>query len=523
MARAEALRLGPFVGGLNTASDPTAVADSELVVCNNLELDIDGSLVSRPPIVETVHRGSWTERIVIIGRGTFAGSNYLIGSNADGTFAFDGTTWTFIKASLQSDVALQYGGYMWIVPKPGTSAANPGGRWDPVGGFVADTNMPEGQAAMFHKSRMFICPGPDATTNESRLRFTEPIASSTLNWLSTDLIDVSPGDGQQLIDIDVYNDDIMLFKNDSTYVLAYDIKPTDAILRNINSTLGVTDIRCKVSYENSIFVFHEGNVYEIVNYDFSRVNLKVPFTLDGTVPTGKTRAEQVFMSLLGDRLLVRYFNTVYVFGLKTRTWCTWSSVNTALHNFGPLVSFPTDAVNAVNTKYYAGSAIKEYVSVVYIQDGYDATTKEQSSGGNFYDISCKITTKNFDMADSHHFKRLMWWGADVLTTRDVIGEVVPIMLNFQVLWSQLTSNLWADLTGNTWAYPLGSAAKFDTGVSNSSAGGRLFVKFLKSLRFREIQFTVVLKNDGSTSQGPCRLFTLTAIVGSKQTVSKQVN
>ena len=48
MARAEALRLGPFVGGINTASDATAVADSELVDCVNFELDIDGSLVGRP-------------------------------------------------------------------------------------------------------------------------------------------------------------------------------------------------------------------------------------------------------------------------------------------------------------------------------------------------------------------------------------------------------------------------------------------------------------------------------------------
>jgi len=48
----EAIQVGPFVGGLNTFSDETAIADNELVVCNNFELDLDGSLLSRPPIVD---------------------------------------------------------------------------------------------------------------------------------------------------------------------------------------------------------------------------------------------------------------------------------------------------------------------------------------------------------------------------------------------------------------------------------------------------------------------------------------
>lgn len=520
MARAEALRLGPFEGGLNTASDPTAVADSELVSCDNLELDLDGSLVSRPPIVETANLGSWTERVNIIGRGTFAGSNYLIASNSQGTYAFDGTNWTTIKANLKSEVALQYFGYIWIVPKPGTSATQAGGRWDPSGGFVADLNMPEGEAAVFHKSRMFVCPGKSATTNESRLRFTEPVSSSTLNWLSTDIIDVAPGDGQNLIDIEIYNDNLLLFKNDSTYVLAYDIKPTDAILRNINSIIGVSDKRCKVAYENSIFVFHEGNVYEIINYDFSRINLKVPFVLDGAAPS--TRKETVFLCLLGDRLVVRYFNRIYVFGLKTRTWSTWSSANSILHNFGPLMSFPTDATTATNIKYYAGSSVQGYTNIVYIQNACDAVTTEKTISTS-YDITCYMLTKNFDFADSHHFKRLMWWGADVLSTRDIVGKANPISQYFKVTWAQLKTHQWSEIKLNKWAYPLGAVVGVSTTATNNAAGGRLFTKFLKSMRFREINFELTLKNDGSTGQGPCRVFSLTAIVGSKQTVTKQVN
>lgn len=519
MARGEALRLGPFVGGLNTSSDATAVADSELVTCDNFELDIDGSLVCRPPITETTGN-SFTERVNIIGRGTFSGSNYLIASNSQGTFAFDGTTWSTVKAGLKSEVALQFFGFMWIVPKPGTSGTQAGGRWNPASGFTADANMPEGEAALFHKSRMFICPGKSASTNESRLRFTDPIASTTLAWTGTNLIDVSPGDGQNLIDIAVYNDNLLLFKNDSTYVLAYDTRPSDAIIRNINSTLGVTTRRCVVSYENSIFIFHEGNVYEIINYDFTRVNIKVPFEYDGTATA--TRYEEVFLCLLGDRLVIRYFNRVYVYGLKTRTWSTWSSVNDVLNNFGPLMSFPTDAAQATNTKYYAGSSISTFPNVVYIIDGHEASTIEKTLTTN-YDITCTMLTKNYDLADSHHFKRLMWWGADILTTRNIVGKATPVITSFQVTWATASAYKWGQLANNKWAQPLSSPLSTTTTLSNTSTAGRLFAKFLKSLRFRQINFRITLLCSGATVQGPARVFTLTAIVGSKQTVSKQVN
>lgn len=521
MPRAEALRLGPFVGGMNIASDPTAVADSELVSCLNFELDIDGSLISRPPIVETTgNSATWTERIVIIGRGVFPEGNYIIGSNANGTYAFNGTTWTTISSSLNSHVALQYQDFVWIPPSP--TSTGDGGKWSPSAGFTADVNMPHAYSAIFHKSRMFVVPGNDHTTpNKSRLRFTDPITSATFTWTSTNIIDVSPGDGQVLQDLLVVDDNLMLFKTDSTFILAYDVKPTDAILRQISSTIGVTTKRCVAQYEDSVFAYHEGNVYEIMNYDFARINLKVPFVYDSTVPSG-TRQEEVFLSLLGDRLVVGYYNKRYVYGLKTRTWSEWKSENSTLHNFGPLVQYPANPTQSVRVKYYAGSSISNIENVVYVLDGHDSTTKEGIIGTPV-DIICKIKTKNYDLADSHHFKKLMWWGADILTTRNVTGVANPIANTFRVTWAQMGVNTWGTYSTRTWGTPLTENAAVTTPITNNSVISRLFVKFLKTLRFRQINFEVILTNDGTTGQGPARVFTLTAIVGSKQTVPKQVN
>lgn len=518
MARGQATRLGPFVGGLNTASDPTTVADSELVDCQNFELDIDGSLVGRPPIVETTALGG-ASNLLAIGRAIIAGVSYVIvARESGGIYAFNGVSYTTIHATLKSRVALQYRDNVWIVPAPGTSGVQKGGRWDGTT-FTADTNMPEGSAAVFHKARMFVIPGIDAATDTSRLKYTDVITGTTFTW--GNFTDISPGDGELLMDIIVYNDNLMLFKQDSTYVLAYDLNPTDAIVRAVSSTIGATTYRCVAVYENSVFVYHEGSVFEIVNYDFANINLKIIFEYDGFVPPGRVRKQVVFLSILGDRLVVRYYNRLYVYGLKTRTWSRWNSLLVVLDNIGPLVQFPANPAASVNTKYYGGSSLDE-PHLMYIPDGLDAVTVEQDLN-DAEDILCVMQTKNYDMADSHHYKKLMWWGADVYTNQTLTGEAHPIVSTFQVTWAQLATYTWGQLATNTWAQPLIAPGIIYTYVNDSSAVMRKFAKFLKTLRFRQMYFVVRMQYNGTTVQGPCRLFTLTAIMASKATVGKQVN
>lgn len=522
--QAQALRLGPFTGGLNTASDPTAVADSELIECLNMELDIDGSLVCRPPIVETTNNSATTtERLVVIGRALIAGGTYIIASNADGTFAYNGSTWSTIKLGLKARTAIQFQDLVFIVAING-SAQN-GGFWDGAT-FTTDTNMPKGEAAVFHKSRMFIVPGVSQTGAAAhQLRYTDPISVATptpLSWTGTNNISVSQGDGENLIDIVVYNDNLMLFKQDSTYVLAYDITPSDAILRKINNDIGATTRHCVVSYENSIFTFHEGNIYEIVNYDFQRVNVKVPFLFDGGAPS--TRAEEVNVSVMGDRLIVHYYNRIYVFGLKTRTWSRWESASSDLHNFGPLVEYPSNPTQSVNRVYYAGSAILNNEKMYKIADGFDASTIEKTLVPTNFDITCKITTKNYDLADSHHFKRLMWWGADIVSNRTITGNAAPVIADFQVTWDDISADTWNSHLTTTWDQPNNfTMVSVETTVADQLNVGRKFVKFLKSLRWRQINYSVTMLCNGSTGQGPARLFSITVIVGTKQTVVKQVS
>lgn len=481
----ETVTLGPFTGGLNTASGSAIAADNELVGCVNLELDLDGSLQSRPPIVETT-TASGTGTMTIIGSAVLAGGTYIFGSNDSGTYyKTDAGAWTLLVADLKARVALQYNDNVYIPAMTGSTVN--GGRWDGTT-WTTDASMPKGEAAVFYKSRLFVVPGINASTNSSRITYSDVIVAAALTWGASNYIDVSPGDGEKLIDIVVYNDNLLLFKEDSSYVLAYDTQISSAVLRELNSDIGVSGYRCMVTYETSIFILHENKVYEIVSYNFDRINLKVPFEFDGT----GTRVHPFFLSLLGDRLIVRFYNKVYVYGLLTKTWCEWDSVSTALKNFGPLIELPTEPSVHPNGKFYAGSSLANTLKVFNLYDGFSSSIVEQDSVGP-KNIVCFAVTKTYHFNYPQNYKKLMWWGADVIS------------------YSTVTAN----------AHVSGAAAVESVAASGSL--GRKFLKFHKTLRFRQIHFDLELITDGSNVNGPARLYTLSAILSGKQLVEAQVN
>jgi hypothetical protein len=584
----QALRLGPFIGGLNTSSDPTTIADAELAELTNFELNNDGSLISRPPFKQLAGPGDSTERVNILCEAVFPSGSYLIVSNTNGIYHWLNGTWTFVT-SVQCYAAVQYADFVYLIPEP--NSALPGGKWSPTGGFVAVAAIPQGMAAIIHKERLFVAPGRLTTTQGSRLKFSDP--SNPEVFGASSFVDVQPGDGQNLIDLTTFQDNLILFKNNSTYVFPFDVRPSDGVLRRISQTIGASRQNSVANYENQIYVLHEESVYEIINYDFRKINDKVPFVRDATAPSAFAD-EHTFLSLLDDRLVCRLLNRIYVYGLRTSTWSEWRSSEDLLHYFGPITLLRA----STGRRYFAGCCITAYTHLVELAADHSASFKEEIitteqavanitspdrvsfrttnadaadinigdfvklftsgiilkqdrlftvtakvvSGANTTVsftpeannavantdiirvvpvITCTAKTKNFDMAISHQFKRLWWWGADVTTNNDIWGIATPIILSFSVTWAQISGFLWNQLS--TWAQPLTEATSVSSMVTTNTGTSRRFAKFLKGLRYRQINFKVVLITDGSTSDGPAQLFTMTIHTESKQVISKAVS
>lgn len=531
MTRPQAVTLGPFLGGLNLLADRKFMADDELTECINLEVDLDGSLMSRPTITETVNNESWGfERFIPIGRVNFTtGGDYLIVSSPQGTHAFDGTDFTFIYGG-QSRCAVQYLDNVYIISVPGE--ADNGGRWDGTT-FTADASMPRGEAAVFHKSRLFVAPGRTATSNPSRLIFTDVITSTTLSWPATNNIDIQPGDGDNLVDLVVYNDNLVLFKENSIYLLAYDIRPTDAVLRQVVTGIGVNYPHCVDTYENSIFFLHEGKVWEMSNYEFTHVNQKVPFVLDQTVPESKTfesggsYLDPVWLRKMGDRILVGFHAKRYSYNLLTRSWGEWQMTDPQANAFGP----PLEIIKSTNTneavRYYCATTQMEWGNFYYLTDKYVPgtidSTGEDGVLDTFHNVECSMRTKDYDFDVPLVWKRLMWWGASALTGTAITAQAIPNRgLDDNDLWEDVALYDWDELDG-TWENMLGELKPEDVMTDVTGYAGSKFYKFLKGLRFRSIGFKLTISNDGTTPDGPCRVMNLTAIVGIKQVVGKDMN
>lgn len=535
MTRPQAVELGPFIGGLNTISDDTAVDDSEAVECVNFIVDLDGSLKCRPAIVGTENNQTteYASSAKIIGRARFTGASeeYLIVSNSTGTYILYDTGDDFWNCSvildnLYSDVAIQYLDNVYIVARQDSAVG--GGRWN--GTFTADASMPRGKAAVFHKSRLWVVPGEGNVSNPSRLIFSDVITSVTLSWPSTNNIDIQPGDGDNLIDLCIYNDNIILFKENSIYLLAYDVSPTDAVLRKVVDGIGVVKQFCLDTYENSIFFLHEGNVYEMSNYEFKRINDKVPFELDKEY-SGRVSGISVAVNLqptwlrrMGDLLLVGFFTKRYCYSLLTRTWTEWQSEDDLLMTFGPPVEIPNTTTTNESPYYYALSTADDWASQLFrLTDEYVPGTQDfVTDTGLAHPITSWVKTKSYDFEVPLMWKRLLWWGVKAFTKNTIKGQVYVNLTGLSdVYWEDLLSYNWNELEG-TWD-SINNSFIITTEHSGSSDNVSKFYKFQKTCRFQTVSFKISLTNDNTSTEGPARLLEGTAIVGLKQVVEKGKN
>ena len=501
------LRFGPFIGGLNTLSDPAAIDDNELVDILNMELDLDGSLISRPAVKLEGTQAGLDSRVITIGVAFFSGQTYVIGStdNALWYYTVASNTWTQIVSGATSFVALQWQDKLWFIATPGSTKNS--GWWTPTAGVYTEVgSMPRGYTAVIHKNRMYVTRGIlDTTVLASRVVFSSSLDATT--WPGGNSLDVNSGDGQGITRLIVYNDNIVIFKQQSTYVFAFDSDPAGGSVRKISGTIGAVNRYAVGEYENQLYLFHRGYVYEMINYDFNRINQRVPFELDGTGPG--TYSEFFFLQVVDERIVVRYYNNIYVFNLRTRTWSRWTSNN----YFGPFQVIPRDLSGLSENIYIAGSCIvgeKKYFSLF---PKYTATTTET--------FTCSIKTKNYDLAVGHKFKRLFWWGADMSAVNAVTGVVGPIIYSFIVTWDQLAAYTWDQL--QTWDNPLNTPVTTQTVTATNSSARRRFLKFPKSLRFRQAYFTISTTTDGTSATGPVRIFSLTGMAAEKEIVPKAVN
>lgn len=505
--------IGPWIGGLNTYSDDTAVADNEGTIIENFELDLDGSLVSRPPIVDlniAFPLGA-TGNINLLGYyyGP-GGAPYLIASDGlSSTYYFTGSSWTLLTNTISASAMAQFNDRAWLIAPVGS--ANPGGYWTPSGGFVADANMPKGEILVAHKFRLWVAAGKSATSNGTRLYFSKVLGTVPFWPVLTDFIDVGAGDGQNIVNCTVYYNSLLIFRTDSVYSFQYTSDPATGVASLVIPGIGLADKDCLVTNEAYVYFMYEEKAYEFINNRANRINDKVPF--NASIKTGIYKPYAV--SVFNNRVIFSYYDTMHVFSLKTRTWTTWkSTLRGAIGKIVELAGTAESQAIVHSSQSIATGGGARTAKTLRITDAVNTDAEA---------FQCTLQTKNFSYELVSAYKRLFWWGADAVFRGQVQAIAYPIVFNYTVYWNELLTHTWGELLNYKWDQPLSGTLSIQTVRDTTGSGSqRKFVKFFKSLRFRQINYKVVFDTDGSITSAPVRLFKLETYVKAKQRVSKAV-
>lgn len=516
----EEINIGPFVGGLNTISDQTSISDTELYKVDNFELDQDGSLVSRPPLRLATPNSMPGSGIGIKIIGFFVDSAtqavYLIASDRVGkTYYLTSGVWTQITANFAATACTQFRDKLYLVAP--LSSGNPGGTWTPGGGFVADAAMPKGVCIVSNKERLWIAQGKNATANGSRVYVTD-IVSGLPVW-NGNFISISSGDGQNVVDLCVYNSDLVVFKQSSTYRFSFGTDVATGEISTLSTTVGANNTGCYVSYEQQLYIVFNNNVYEFTNYIFNKLNITVP--LYSKSPS-TSLTEIASISAWASRLIVCYYDATFVYNLRNRTWSTWSSEKIGTFGqFFPIPFLQSDRPIAyVASTQPLGTALasKLFSMVDLIEAGVvgDAATSEA--------FDCMFETKNYDYQTSSKWKRLGLWSADLDARTEVTVAAQPVSYATSATWGEVSAFTWGQIAGNTWGRILEKPViEADNVQVQGLTGGKKFVKFIKSLRFRQLSYKLTASTNGVSSDAPVRVYKLISFIKEKQLVSRKIN
>lgn len=509
MTTRQPLIIGPFIGGLNTFDDQSSIKDNECAQALNFDLGTDGSLRSRPPFTDTGTSlplgATGTPRLL----GYFyasGGDPYLIASDGlTTTYQYHAGAWTAITATFAATDMVQFDGKAWLVAPVGS--ANPGGSWTPAGGFLADVDMPKGESITAYKSRLFIAAGK-AGTNPTRVYYSKILGLADF-WKLPGSVDVGSGDGQAVVKIVTYFDSILVFRTDSIWEYQYGTDPATAISIIAVPSVGLTNRFCLVTYESSLFFMYDQNMYEMANNRANKINTKLVFE---TANTGSS-TEPYSVSLFNDRVVCSFYENIYVLSLRTRAWTQWRS-----NVWGAIGQIVTPVSESAVREGYAlttgpNTSVPRVSPFLHIQEKLGTVAEP---------MECVLQTKNYSFSEPGAFKVMFWWGIDAIFRGTVKGYATPIAYSQAVTWGQLLLSTWGVL--GTWARPAAPDPSVETQVSSTGVGSvRKFVKFLKKLRFRQISFKIVFDTDGTASSAPIMLFTISAYMSKKQTVTDQIS
>ena len=543
-----------FTGGLNNYWDQSSIQDNELAMLVNFEVTTNGALTSRPPI--------WYERnaqngIIYTPRpdepidilGTYIkndGTRFLVVVTDDRTYVYNVSTkaWTQVSTFRATDCT-QFQNKLVLA----SGTAGQGGYWE-NGVFTNTPTMPALGGIELFQNRFFGF-GKQGTATANTVYWSdittagvEGAGNSIWNWSDAQgyfYVEIGTGDGQWITAMAQGYNDIVIFRNKSTYRFSYGELPEEGTMQVMQQDIGAETARCVVKFENAHFVLSGKTLYKYQNWLYYPLNAE---RVNFEPQTEFTPRFEHAVSIVGRRCLVWHGGRLYAYNLDTSAWSEWDSQR----RVGYFVTIPRLHEDDKEELYYGISGDADVDSDVATDYALFRTRDRiQVTGftGQYFteEMICSLRTKIYDFATPVEWKRLYFWSADLSTARTVRAIAVPVAITAEpiaVNWDELSQdgvydngfytfdelsqeNQFDELF-STWDKPK-TPGTIESVIDDFPVGTltRLVTKLDQSLRFRRIYFELYLTCDGTVSTSPVQVFSLTPMVGIKSKVAKGAN
>lgn len=501
MAR-EGLVIDDFSGGLNNVVDPSLIEENEVAELKNLVISRTGKLISRPPIYKVAdYPVDFTTGKAL---GYFRDEDavvYMVITSEAKTYIYNlvADTWTEVWDEPSEDIAT-YANRLYLI-----NSTSGGGYWSKESGSYAWLDvaaMPAGNQIHFTKGRIYI--SSRANGNTSSIRYSDitsaPAGTSINDFPVLNVIDVNEGDGENIVKIIEGNNELFIFRTNSTYRLAFSASadPSLGTLSAMSQSIGADCARSVVEGENYLAVLHAGTLYQFAGYNFypfnpaNKIAFKTKANFSGT---------KQGVSRIGQYLLVWHHGYMYSFDTETSLWSEWESDTEAAHFIeAPRGTFLDSA--AVPTAYGVPSSNYPTKGLLKLALEYPETGTET--------IRCSMVTRTYDIGQPSLFKRLFGWELLVVAVNWIEGGLTPIDafrdLEEQLLWSELETYTWAGAEAAEIAWlPLGAIEPVIVPRLPGVNPKPQVVKISGKQTFKRGYFTVRFQNDGTATTAPSRL------------------
>ena len=370
-----------------------------------------------------------------------------------------------------------------------------------------------------------------------------PSGESTSVWNWNDAsgnklyVEIGGGDGQWITAMAQGYNDIVIFRNRSTYRYSYGDVPEEGTMQVMQQDIGAESKRSVVKFENAHFVLYGGTLYKYQNWLYYPLNAqRVKFESYDNF----TRRFQHAVSIVGRRCLVWHNGSMYSYNLDTETWSEWESI----HRVAYFASVPRLSEENAEELYFgiSGDSLQQApglsdFALYRIEDQAVSSVGSES-------FRCSLQTKIYDFQTPVEWKRLYFWSVDLSTSLPVRAVAVPVAIterpvsvhwdelsqdgqydNSYYRWDELSYDGVGDVAFSNWDRPK-TPGTVESVIDDFPVGAtplRMETKLDNALRFRRIYFELYLDCDGTASTSPVQVFSIIPMIGAKAKISKGAN